>query len=145
MAKKATTEATDKFIELRAKGISFSKISDELDVSKPILIQWSKNLKAEILNKRAFEIEALHDKYLLCKEKELERLKILLEKVESAIDKADLSQMNLKDMFDVRDKLIIRMNAERTEFKYSEKVTVEPFEIHNTLQSYETIQTLTIV
>jgi hypothetical protein len=144
MAKK-TIEKTEQFIELRAKGMSFSKISDELDVSKPILIQWARDMRVEILNKRAFEIEALHDKYLLTKEKELERLSALLENVESAIDKSDLSKLTAKELFEIRDKLITRMSAERTEFKFTEKVTVSGFELPNDFESHEEIRSFPVV
>ena len=144
MAKK-DIERTEKFIELRAKGMSFSKISDEIDVSKPILIQWARDMQAEILNKRSFELEALQDKYLLTKEKELERLAALLEKVESEIDKSDLSKLTAKELFEIREKLVTRMSAERTKFKYAEKVIVDPGEFMNQFESYEQIQSLAVV
>jgi orotate phosphoribosyltransferase-like protein len=38
-----TLDEKQQFIELRAKGYSFQKISDELKISKPTLIEWSKN------------------------------------------------------------------------------------------------------
>lgn len=144
MAKK-DIETQEKFIELRAKGMSFSKISDELGVSKTILITWAREMQAEILNRRAFEIEFLHDKYLIGKEKELERMSALLEKVESAIDKFDLSQMSGKELFEIREKLIARMNTERTVFKYSQKVTVDPGDFVNQFETYKEVQSFAVV
>lgn len=38
-------ETKERFIELRAKGLSFDKISKELKVSKQILIDWSRGLQ----------------------------------------------------------------------------------------------------
>ena len=38
-----TLDERQQFIELRAKGYSFQKISDELNISKPTLIEWSKD------------------------------------------------------------------------------------------------------
>jgi len=37
-------QTKEKFIELRAKGLSFDKISRELRISKQTLINWSKKL-----------------------------------------------------------------------------------------------------
>ena len=38
------------FISLRAKGNSFDSIAKEIEVSKPILIEWNKIYKEEIEN-----------------------------------------------------------------------------------------------
>ncbi len=43
-------ETKNKFIELRAKGFSFAKISKELKTSKQTLVTWSKDLTLEIKN-----------------------------------------------------------------------------------------------
>jgi transposase len=42
------TKTRERFMELRAKGHSFDKISEELKVSKPTLIQWRKDLEKQI-------------------------------------------------------------------------------------------------
>lgn len=39
-----TLDEKQQFIELRAKGYSFQKISDELRISKPTLIEWAKDM-----------------------------------------------------------------------------------------------------
>ena len=40
----------EKFVELRAQGLSFKKIADEIQVSKPILIKWNSEFNKEITN-----------------------------------------------------------------------------------------------
>ena len=57
----------EKFIELRAQGLSFSKISDKIGISKPILIKWNNDLRKEIGNRRFFIAEELLEKYHLMK------------------------------------------------------------------------------
>ena len=37
-----------RFIELRAKGLSFDKISGELSIAKKTLVNWSKRYEAEV-------------------------------------------------------------------------------------------------
>lgn len=56
------------FVELRAKGKSFAKISEELEVSKTTLIDWSKDLSDQISNFGAIEIEALREEYKISRE-----------------------------------------------------------------------------
>jgi len=41
-------EVKQKFIELRASGLSFDKISKELDTSKVTLMKWEKEFSQEI-------------------------------------------------------------------------------------------------
>ena len=62
-----TLETKNKFIELRAKGYSFDKIAKELGIAKQTLIDWSKELKNQIANLKAFELEVLQEKYFLSK------------------------------------------------------------------------------
>lgn len=47
-----TDTEKEKFIELRARGLSFSKIAEAIGVSKPILIKWNSELGKEIANQK---------------------------------------------------------------------------------------------
>ena len=49
----------EQFIQLRAKGLSFDKISNELSTSKPTLLKWSVELDSEIANLAYLETETL--------------------------------------------------------------------------------------
>ena len=60
-------ETKDKFIEMRAKGLSYDKISKQLKVAKSTLISWSKEFELEIKNFRNIEPEALNEKFMLSK------------------------------------------------------------------------------
>lgn len=40
----------EKFIQLRAKGVSFDKISKETSSSKPTLLKWSEEFEGETVN-----------------------------------------------------------------------------------------------
>lgn len=92
-----TTEEQEKFIELRAKNLSFKKISDELEVSKPILIEWSQELEQEIANMKAIELEALQEKYYLQKKQKIELYGKQLEKIKEELE-ARLENNELKDI-----------------------------------------------
>ena len=45
----ANIEKQQKFIELRAEGLSFDEIAKRVNISKPTLIKWSKELKDKIV------------------------------------------------------------------------------------------------
>lgn len=76
----------DRFIELRAQGKSFSRISEEINVSKPTLITWSHELGERIKNLRAIHDEALYEKYRLTQEHELQILSRQLEVIEKELE-----------------------------------------------------------
>jgi len=86
-------ETRERFIELRARGLSFDKISKELKVSKQTLIDWSRGLQEEIRNLKAIELEALQEKYFLTKEKRIELFGERLKAIKEELDKRDLQDV----------------------------------------------------
>ena len=78
-------ETKEKFIELRAKGYSFDKISSELKVCKQTLIYWSRDFEEEIGNLKAIELEALQEQYFMTKKQRIEKLGETLNVLELAI------------------------------------------------------------
>jgi len=86
-------QTKEKFIELRAKGLSFDKISKELRTSKQTLINWSKELQEEIRNLKAIELEALQEKYFLTKEKRIELFGEGLKAIKEELEKRDLKDI----------------------------------------------------
>ena len=108
----------EKFIELRAKGLSYDSISKELSVSKQTLINWSKEFELELSNLRAVELESLCEQYLIKKEKKLEMLSELLEKVKKNLLERDLNDMDSEQIFELFMKLISSLeNPESITFK----------------------------
>lgn len=89
-------ESELKFIELRAKGMSFEGISKELDVSKPTLIKWSKKHRAEIDNQRQLEFDHLRESLKLDRIARLKALGLTLEKLEKRIADADFEHLPLE-------------------------------------------------
>ncbi|MEI6040029.1 MAG: hypothetical protein WCP93_01620 [Candidatus Berkelbacteria bacterium] len=81
------------FVELRAKGKSFAKISDELEVSKTTLIDWSKDLAEEITNLKQIELESIREQYKISRE---HRIKLYSEQLE--LIRGELSTRKLNDV-----------------------------------------------
>lgn len=102
------------FIQMRATGTSFAKISEELKVSKPTLMKWGKDFEMEIRNMRTIEQEALREKYLITKEKRLEMLGESLDKVKQEMAKRDYSEIPTEKLFGMNIKLLQEIKAEET-------------------------------
>ena len=61
-------EIKEEFVQLRAKGWSYTRISKRLKVSKSTLSSWRAELEEEIASLRAMELEALQERYWMAKE-----------------------------------------------------------------------------
>ena len=57
-------ELKTKFLELRARGLSYGQIAETIGVSKPTLIQWGKSMAEEIADLQAAERELVREKLL---------------------------------------------------------------------------------
>jgi hypothetical protein len=62
----------ERFIELRAQGLTHDLIAQELNVSPRTLVYWNRALKAQIDALRAARLESLLDKYQALKENRIE-------------------------------------------------------------------------
>ena len=86
-------------MELRAQGLPLAKIADEINVSKPTLINWDKEFKEEIDNLRAMELEALYDKYDLSTRKKVEFFGDVLSRIQRELETRDLSSVSTEKLF----------------------------------------------
>ena len=83
----------EQFIELRSQGLTFDKISQQLNTSKPTLMKWSKELSREISELEYIQFETLRAKYLMNKKSRIESYGEMIEKC-----KKELSSRELKDL-----------------------------------------------
>jgi len=58
-----TTEEVEKFIELRAKGLSFDKIAEQTGTSKPTLLKWNETYLEYIEEAQFYELQNLLFQY----------------------------------------------------------------------------------
>ena len=56
-------ETKARFIELQGQDLPLKSIADEIGVSKTTLVNWEQELKEQVDNVRAMELEALYDRY----------------------------------------------------------------------------------
>ena len=94
-----TPETRQKFVERRAQGWPLSRIAAELDVARSTLIEWSRQLRFEIQNRRALELEDLACRLVGNVEARTASLAARLALVEAELKKRDLSQVSTARLF----------------------------------------------
>jgi len=98
-----TLEEMERFIELRAKGYSYGKIAEELDISKPTLIKWQGQCNDRIKKQHYFELENILEKYSVMQLVKLEGYAKMLQAVNQAIgkkiDSNELETMSVQELF----------------------------------------------
>lgn len=101
-------ETKERFIELRAKGLSYDKIAKRLGKAKQTLIDWSKELQEEIANRKALELEALYEAYYLQRESRLQTLGTIIKKIKDEVKKRDLSDVSTDKLLE----LLLKYNSQ---------------------------------
>lgn len=119
------TATKAQFVELRGRGLSFDKISQELKVSKVTLIQWSKELALEIKNQKAMEIDNLLGTYMLTKKHRLEVYGGQLKTLREELKKRSLSDLPTDRLFDLCLKYGQFLKQEDTLLSFAQKVTLD--------------------
>lgn len=76
-----STEEIEKFIELRARGLSYDKIAEQTGTSKPTLLKWSNQYGRELEQAQYFELHSLLAQYGLLKQQRVESVSVLLQAV----------------------------------------------------------------
>jgi len=117
----------EKFIDLRAQGLSFDKIAKELQTSKQTLIDWSKELQNEIANRKALELETLYEKYYLLKEAKIKKYGAILSKITSELEERDFSNVPTGRLLELYLLYFERLSQEIVEptFKSSQEIAEE--------------------
>jgi len=108
-----------KFMELRAKNVSFETIALELKVSKQTLISWSKDLTHAIGNLRAIENEELQQKYFAVSQKRIELFGKALQRIQSELEGRDLKEISTEKLFILQLRYIEALKGESSETSFS--------------------------
>lgn len=92
-------EQQQKFVELRSQGWTFTRIAEEIGVSKRTLITWSRKFRFDIQNLRALELEALQAQYIATREERIRTLGDQLRAVESEIKTRNITEISTARLF----------------------------------------------
>lgn len=100
------------FIELRAQGLSYARISKRLKVSKGTLANWNRELEGEVARARAIELEALQESFYLLKEGRIRLLGEQLKAVQEELKTRSLEEVPTEKLVDILLKLYTELKAE---------------------------------
>lgn len=118
----------EQFVELRAAGKSFASIAEELGVSKPVLVDWSRQLREQVANLKQIRLEAIKEKYRMGEERRMELFSRQLSAVEGELAKRDLSELPTARLFDVLVKLSRELNTTDTPVTFQKRLTPAEFD-----------------
>jgi len=111
-----TVEDKQRFVELRAKGLSFERIAEELKVSKPTLIKWSEELFHEVQEAEFYELENLLENYKLMRKQRFENycklLSSALAELESRAAAGKLQEVPTEKLLIMAEQLEKRIQQE---------------------------------
>ena len=96
-----TPETRQKFVERRAQGWSLVRLAAELGVARSTLIEWSRQLRFEIQNQRAIELDDLRNRLLGSCQSRASVLAEKLGRVEEELRKRDLTAVSTRSLFDL--------------------------------------------
>jgi len=133
-SKMGKNEVKERFVELRAAGLSYEAVSKELGVSRQTLINWSKGLALDIQNARGLRLDELSQKYIVSKEKRIEVFGKRLDAILAELDKRNLADLETEKLLTLALKYgeMLRTEYEPltlagvkplTELKFDETVT----------------------
>jgi len=104
-----TVEQKEQFVILRAKGFSFDKIAEKLDISKPTLIKLQGELLEQVKKQQYFEMENLLEHYSVMRINRFERntrlLNSVLTELESKVEEQELSELSIPELLKLAEKL----------------------------------------
>ena len=113
---------------LRADGLSYDKISQQISVSKQTLISWSKKYEINILNFRRIKEEALKEEYGVLQHKRIQILGTILKSIIGEIKTRDLKEVSAENLIVLLMKLVEKLKEEEGKniFFQSEPEVLEP-------------------
>jgi transcriptional regulator with XRE-family HTH domain len=119
-------EKQQRFVFLRAEGWSFARIAEDLGVSKPTLIQWSRKFRFEIQNQRAILLEHLKEQWVASLDQRVTTLGEQLRQVEAELTKRDVTTLTTGQLFTLACALRRQINQEIGDLKFTTPVADIP-------------------
>jgi len=126
-----TLDDRQQFVELRARGYSFSKIAEELGISKPTLISWSQEEQTnkDIQNQRTLAIDELQEKYIMTKRHRIAVFGEVLNRAKAELDGRDLSTLSTDKLITLVIKLSDTLKQDETELELLGEVELPIFQL----------------
>lgn len=128
-------ETRQKFIKLRAEGNSFSKIANELDISKATCSEWQKQYEKAIAKLQKDKLEELYQSYGMLKYQRIASLGNTLHKIDNAIQEADFSSVDPAKLLEIKLKYQDALKNEYTPTSSYPDKEIDSTKIFNQISS----------
>ena len=102
---KRSKKVKEKFIELRASGMTLAQAAKELDIAYNTAVNWERQDKEQIDAIRAIKLEELMDKFRMTKERRIELFGQQLLAVQEELSKRGLSDVPTQKLMDMMMRL----------------------------------------
>jgi len=109
-----TIEQKEQFIQLRAKGFSYDKITEQLEVSKNTLLKWNGEFLEEIQEAEFHELDNLLNQYSVHRKKRFEQNCKLLNSVYAELEKRTekLEKLTVPELAKLAEQLEKKLETE---------------------------------
>src|SRR5688572_19491791 len=94
-----STETKNQFIELRARGVSFGKISEQLNVPRSTLGRWEQDCEPEIVRLQRIEWQEIEANHAYSLQDDLQRIMKRIRAAEEELDRRKLGYFTMPELF----------------------------------------------
>ena len=109
------TEKKEKFILLRAEGLSYAKIAKELGLSKSTCSKWQQSFADQIKRAREERLEDLYTLYRVGKEAHIKKLGETIQRIDEALSQKDLTEIPADKLLRIKLEYEDRLQEQRTD------------------------------
>jgi len=103
-------ETKNRFIEGRGQRKSMRAVAEELGIGLQTVVRWERELKEQIENQNAVELEALLERHHLTLQAQIERYAVEIARVDEEIQMRPLTDVSTPKLYDIRIKLHTRVD-----------------------------------
>jgi len=100
-------EVKRQYVELRAEGNSYASICEKLNICKATCTSWERELADQIEDIKRTKLQELAESYSMTKEARIKKLGGTLERINTALDNIDLSQVSPDKLLDYKLKSML--------------------------------------
>ncbi len=117
------------FVTLRAQGMSYDQIAGQLGVSRQSLQNWSRELKANLENAKAFHLDGIKAKYQMLQTHRVEQFSMMLQRLRDEVAKRDLSEVATDKLLELFIKFTKEARNEDIELHFTDES--DPYDFAN--------------
>jgi hypothetical protein len=112
-----SSEMKHKFIDLRAQGMSYRGICNEIGISRATCSKWNAELKGNIAELKKEKLEELYNNYFMVKGARIKQLGETLKKINKAVEIKDLNELPADKLLDLKIKYMNELKEEYIEIE----------------------------